>query len=88
MLIRKCVRGDATATRVHTFLSSMELLRLAMPRRLYTQSHVDYVGEIAAVVKEIAHSLHGYRIVSAPTVLRHFTARFEPVGVAVHAARA
>jgi len=63
--------------------ASMELVRLAMPRRLYTQSHVDYVGEIAAVVKAIAHTLHGYRIVSAPTVLRHFTARFEPLGRSV-----
>ena len=61
--------------------ASMELVRLAMPRRLYTQSHIDYVGEIGAVVKEIAHSLHGYRIVSAPKVLRHFTARFAPLGV-------
>ena len=61
--------------------ASMELVRLAMPRRLYTQSHIDYVGEIAAVVKALAHSLHGYRIVSAPKVLRHFTARFERLGV-------
>jgi tryptophanase len=63
--------------------ASMELVRLAVPRRLYTQSHIDYVGEIAAIVKEISRSLRGYRIVSAPKVLRHFTARFEPV-VAAH----
>ena len=63
--------------------ASMELVRLAMPRRLYTQSHIDYVVEIAAVVKAIAHGLHGYRIVSAPAVLRHFTARFEPALVGV-----
>ena len=60
--------------------AAMELVRLAMPRRLYTQSHIDYVGEIGAVVKEIAPALHGYRIVSAPKVLRHFTARFAPIG--------
>jgi len=59
--------------------ASMELVRLAMPRRLYTQSHIDYVGEIGALVKALAPSLRGYRIVSAPTVLRHFTARFEPM---------
>ncbi|HVR37636.1 MAG TPA: tryptophanase, partial [Thermoanaerobaculia bacterium] len=59
--------------------ATMDLVRLAMPRRLYTQSHVDYVGEIAASVKEISWGLRGYRIVSAPRVLRHFTARFEPV---------
>jgi tryptophanase len=57
--------------------AAMELVRLAMPRRLYTQSHVDYVGEVAAAVQERAHTLRGYRISSAPTVLRHFTARFE-----------
>ena len=66
--------------------ASMELVRLAVPRRLYTQSHIDYVVEIAAVVKEIARSLRGYRIVSAPPMLRHFTAQFEavaPVGAPV-----
>jgi tryptophanase len=63
--------------------ASMELVRLAVPRRLYTQSHIDYVGEIAAVVQEIARSLRGYRIESAPKVLRHFTARFAPVGAEI-----
>jgi len=62
--------------------AGMELVRLAIPRRLYTQSHIDYVAEIAAIVKEISRSLRGYRIVSAPKQLRHFTAKFEPlVGV-------
>ncbi len=59
--------------------AGMELVRLAMPRRLYTQSHIDYVGEVAAQVKRVAHTLRGYRIVSAPKVLRHFTARFEEI---------
>ncbi len=59
--------------------AGMELVRLAIPRRLYTQSHIDYVVEIAAAVKEISWALRGYRIVSAPPVLRHFTARFEPL---------
>jgi tryptophanase len=61
--------------------AGMELVRLAMPRRLYTQSHIDYVGEVAEQVKAVAHTLSGYRIVSAPKVLRHFTARFEPLAV-------
>ena len=64
--------------------AAMELVRLAMPRRLYTQSHIDYVGQIAAVVKEISRALHGYRITSAPKVLRHFTAQFEPVPAGAH----
>jgi tryptophanase len=67
--------------------ASMELVRLAVPRRLYTQSHMDYVGEIAAIVKEISRSLRGYRIVEAPKVLRHFTAKFEPVRAEVGAIR-
>lgn len=67
--------------------AGMELVRLAMPRRLYTQSHIDYVAEIAAAVKENAEALSGYRIVSAPAVLRHFTARFEPVEAAVSRVR-
>jgi tryptophanase len=57
--------------------AGMELVRLAIPRRLYTQSHMDYVGEIAAVVAEKSWGLKGYRISSPPTVLRHFTAKFE-----------
>ncbi|HEV8660792.1 MAG TPA: tryptophanase [Thermoanaerobaculia bacterium] len=57
----------------------MELVRLAIPRRVYTQSHLDYVAEIATFVAARAHGLRGYRIVSAPRVLRHFTAQFEPL---------
>jgi len=57
----------------------MDLVRLAVPRRTYTQSHIDYVIEVAAVVAGRASDLSGYRIVSEPTALRHFTARFEPL---------
>jgi len=56
-----------------------ELVRLALPRRVYTQSHVDYVGEVIAAVAGRAESLTGYRIVRQPRWLRHFTARLEPV---------
>ncbi|HET7700006.1 MAG TPA: tryptophanase [Candidatus Limnocylindria bacterium] len=57
----------------------MELVRLAVPRRTYTQSHIDYVIEVAGEVVRRAPDLRGYRIVSEPPQLRHFTARFEPL---------
>jgi tryptophanase len=57
--------------------AAMDLVRLAIPRRVYTQSHVDYVAEGVIEVARLKDSLSGYRIVSAPAALRHFTARFE-----------
>jgi tryptophanase len=59
--------------------AAMELVRLAIPRRVYTQSHVDYVIEVCRWVAERAGELPGYRIVAQPPQLRHFTARFEPI---------
>jgi tryptophanase len=58
---------------------AMDLVRLAIPRRVYTQSHVDYVAEAVIAVAGLKADLRGYRIVEAPRVLRHFTARFEPL---------
>jgi tryptophanase len=60
--------------------AALELVRLAIPRRTYTQSHVDYVVEVVKGVAARADKLRGYRIVSAPAALRHFTAEFEPLG--------
>lgn len=57
----------------------LELVRLAFPRRVYTQSHMDYVVEALAELWQQRQELRGLRIVSAPTVLRHFSARFEEV---------
>jgi len=51
---------------------------MAIPRRTYTQSHIDYVIEVVLAVAEKARELRGYRIVDEPPQLRHFTARFEP----------
>ncbi len=56
-----------------------ELLRLAIPRRVYTQSHVDYLVEAILEVNAKKESLRGFKIASAPKFLRHFSARFEPV---------
>ena len=63
----------------------LELLRLAIPRRTYTQSHMDYVAETLAKIKSRAEELRGYRFTYAPELLRHFMARFEPLPVAIAA---
>ena len=57
----------------------MELVRLAIPRRTYTQSHIDYVIEVVREVASHASELRGFRIVQEPPALRHFSARFEPL---------
>jgi tryptophanase len=59
--------------------AALELVRLAIPRRTYTQSHIDYVVEVCTHVAARADELTGFRIVDEPRTLRHFTARFEPL---------
>jgi tryptophanase len=59
--------------------AAMDLVRLAIPRRTYTQSHVDYVIEVVRWVAERAERLRGFRIVEEPQQLRHFSARFQPL---------
>ena len=59
--------------------ADMDLVRLAMPRRVYTQSHADYVVEVFEEVVRRRDELRGLRIVQQPAQLRHFTARFEPL---------
>ncbi|MDH7605905.1 MAG: tryptophanase, partial [Melioribacter sp.] len=57
----------------------MELVRLAIPRRVYTQSHIDYVAEVVTEVYKMRNKLKGYKIVYEAPILRHFTARFQPL---------
>ena len=57
----------------------MDLVRLAIPRRVYTQSHIDYAAEGVLEVYRKRDELRGLRITEAPSVLRHFTARFAPL---------
>lgn len=57
----------------------MELVRLALPRRTYTQSHLDYVVNVLKNIIAKKESLSGYRILKAPKLMRHFSATFEPI---------
>lgn len=59
--------------------SMMELVRLAIPRRVYTQSHVDYLIEIIEEVYNNRNKLNGYEITYEAPILRHFTAQFSPL---------
>jgi tryptophanase len=59
--------------------AALDLVRLAIPRRTYTQSHIDYVIEVVLRVAKKAGDLPGLRIVSQPRQLRHFTAQFVPL---------
>jgi tryptophanase len=67
-------RPDGTETP-----AAMDLVRLAIPRRVYTQSHIDFVAEAVIYVAAMKDKLRGYRVVHAPRMLRHFTATFEPL---------
>jgi tryptophanase len=59
--------------------AQLELVRLAIPRRVYTQSHIDYVVEVIINVFEMRQQLRGMKITWQPEVLRHFTAHFDYV---------
>ena len=58
--------------------AAMELVRLAFPRRMYTQSHVDYLAEVLLYVNSLKERVRGVKIADAPPVLRHFSAIMEP----------
>jgi tryptophanase len=80
--VRSCEIGTVMFGRQHDgseAAAPLDLVRLAIPRRTYTQSHIDYVIEVCEYVAKHAGELTGYRIVDEPPALRHFTARFEPI---------
>jgi len=59
--------------------AKMDLVRLAIPRRVYTQSHMDYVVEAIEQVYQRRHAIQGFKIIEAPKFLRHFSAKFERI---------
>jgi tryptophanase len=69
-------KDPATGETVHP---PLQLMRLAIPRRVYTQSHVDYAAEVILEVYEKRGALRGLKIIHEAPFLRHFTARFEPL---------
>jgi tryptophanase len=60
--------------------AAMELVRLAFPRRMYTQSHVDYLGEVILHTHKMRERINGVKITKSPPMLRHFSAHFDPIG--------
>ncbi len=74
------VRGVEIGTLMFGESAKLELLRLAIPRRVYTQSHIDYVVEVGGQVAKRGCDLRGFRLAKAPKVLRHFSAELEPLG--------
>ena len=82
--IRSCEIGSVMLGQVNPetgeeIPAAQELVRLAIPRRTYTQSHMDYVIEIVCKVWEQRESIRGVFIQDAPPVLRHFGAHFQPL---------
>ncbi|MGB9466168.1 MAG: hypothetical protein WBR10_13735, partial [Candidatus Acidiferrum sp.] len=61
--------------------AQMDLVRLAIPRRVYTQSHIEYVVEVILDVWRKRQQLRGYEIVYQAKFLRHFSARLKPIAV-------
>ena len=58
----------------------IEMVRLAIPRRVYTNDHLEYVADILGDIAKRKEQLRGFRFTFAPKVMRHFTARFEEIG--------
>lgn len=81
--IRACEIGTVMFGRQPTgeeLPAAMDLVRLAIPRRVYTQSHADYIVEVFQELQQQREKMVGFRITEEPATLRHFTARFERLG--------
>jgi tryptophanase len=74
------IRSVEIGTLMFGAVAKMDLVRLAIPRRVYTQSHIDYVVEIILEVWKKRGSIRGLQLKSEAPFLRHFTAKLEPVG--------
>ena len=70
--------GDSLAVDGGERKANLELCRLAIPRRVYTQSHIEYVLEIAQIVAAQKDTLRGFEILQQPRFLRHFSASLAP----------
>jgi tryptophanase len=79
------IRGVEIGSLMFGGNAPLELLRLAIPRRVYTKSHIDYVIDVAEEVAALRKELSGFRIVEEPPHLRHFTAKLAPIGSRVNA---
>jgi tyrosine phenol-lyase len=79
------IRSVEIGTLMFGTAATMDLVRLAIPRRVYTQSHIDYVVEVVLAVWEKREQIHGMKLSYEAPFLRHFTARLEPVDAAVPA---
>ncbi|MSQ45828.1 MAG: tryptophanase [Ignavibacteria bacterium] len=82
--IRSCEIGSVMFGKYNDELQEFipapyEYVRMAIPRRVYTQSHMDYVIEVSEEVYRKSKELRGYKIIKEPKLLRHFTAHFAPI---------
>jgi len=78
------IEGGIRSVEIGTLMfgehATMDLVRLAIPRRVYTQSHIEYVVEVILDVWRRRDKISGYELVQQAPFLRHFTARLRPVG--------
>jgi tyrosine phenol-lyase len=77
--VRTMERGIVSGQHGHEPYDGLELVRLTLPRRVYTQEHLTYVAEVVAELYNHARGIPGLRMVYEPASLRFFQARFEPL---------